>query len=211
MSGTTKLVANPDLAYLARLIEKSALMSMNAHALGTIVTFDMTHRKAKVSLNYKKVLNGTPVEYPVLAGCPAIVLGGGKGQITFPISAGDSCLIFFNDVSMDKWIATGNLGTVPDSQRLHSFSDAIVLVGLNSFPQAALLEYFADGSQWKYDTTAIELTDKIKLYNAATDLKTVLNSLIDQIAAITVPALGSPPSNAASILAIKTTLAGLLK
>jgi hypothetical protein len=134
-------------------------------------------------------------------------LSGGGGNLTFPIEAGDTCLIFFNDVNMDTWIASGNAGAPPLDARLHSFSDAIVLVGLRAFPQA-LANYFTTGVRLHFEGTKIELTNKIKLANDATDLKTLLDGLIDLIAAAQVG--GVPLSNAAAISAYKTTVGTLL-
>lgn len=172
----TKLVAKPDLAFLADLIRQAALMATNCHALGQISSFNSAKQSAQVSINYTRLVNGNPVAYPVLVDCPVIVLGGGAGHLTFPIAAGDSCLVLFNDVNMTTWIATGNTGAQPANGRLHSFSDAIVLVGISAFPQA-LSGYFADGVELYNEDTSIQLSDKVRIENAATDIKTVLESL----------------------------------
>lgn len=220
---TTKLVAEPDLNLWGQILVRQLLLTMNCHALGTITAFDATNQSAQVKLNYKRIVNGEPRDYPPLTDCPVVILGGGGGAITFPIAAGDSCLVFFNDVNMDTWISSANTGAAPADARLHSFSDAIVLVGVNSFPQA-LASYFTDGIRIAFGKSKIELTDTIKLANDMTDLKTLINGLIDLIAAITVlpgtftaPSGGGPvtgvsgaPVNASTITAYKTQIGELL-
>lgn len=211
---TSKLVAEPNLAFFGSLLVRQALLTMNCHALGTVKAFNSVNQSAQVSINYKRVVNGTPTDYPALVDCPVVILGGGAGHLTFPIAAGDSCLVFFNDVNMDTWVSSGNQGSPPENGRLHSFSDAIILVGLSAFPQA-LADYFTTGIRLSFGSSKIELTSTLKLANAVTDLKAVIDGLIDLIAAITVTpgtlaGPSSPPLNAAAISAYKTTVAGLL-
>ncbi len=220
MTITNKVTSDIDLASYMMFIKQNILSSINSHHLGTIQSFDPSNQSANVSLNYKKVFNGNIVEYGVLVDCPCIVMGGGGGYVSFPISIGDECLVLFNDVDMDHWIANGQMD-VPDTTRLHSFSDAIVLVGLRSFARPID----------DYDSSNVILHAKgsrlISLENEVTNLKTVLNGLIDAIdvylttGIVNIPVTGTPgnPSvgtatfaaGQAAFDAYKTTIAGLLK
>lgn len=160
MSQTSKLVTQPDLSTFGQLLVRQALQLMNCHALGQITEFDPTTQKASVTLNYKRVVNGIPKDYPVLAECPCVILQGGGGRLTFPIEAGDSALIFFNDVNMDSWVTTGSTGAPPADPRSHSYADAIALVGLNAFPQA-LTDYFTDGVELALGDGKLQFTDSL--------------------------------------------------
>ena len=103
------------------------------------------------------LLNGEIKEYPLLLDCPCIVLAGGQGALTMPISAGDSCLVLFNDCDMDNWYSSGQT-MPPRTDRLHDFSDAVALVGLRN-KQNQISGYFAQGTELKHGNSSIKLRD----------------------------------------------------
>lgn len=215
----SELVVQPDLAFLVKQVIRIALSQTNAHAIGVIQSVDFSKRSATATLVYKQIVNGAPKDYPVLVDCPLLIAQGGGGQLTFPIAANNTCFVFFNDVNMSRFIASGNQGAQPIDTRAHAFADALIFVGLDDFVSAQNKDYFEDGVELSFadesGSSALQLTDTIKLQNAVTDLKTVVDGLIDLIAAITVtcPPTGGPssvPINAASIEGYKTTVAGLL-
>lgn len=208
MSNNNQLINDPDLAFLAQQIINATLLQLNSHAIGTVQSFDTAKQTAKVNLVYKKIVNGSPVTYAPLVDCPVIFSQGGGGRLTFPIEPGDTCFVFFNDVNMSKFVASGSLGAVPLDTRSHAFSDALIFVGLNSIPMA-LEDFFTDGVELAFSGTKIQLDDKVKIMNDATDLKAVINGLIDILAATT--AGGFPLSSAAALTAYKTTVGSLLK
>jgi hypothetical protein len=131
----------PTLADLLNLLKKEIFIDMNCHHLATIQSFNSTNQTATATMNYTKTvfqLDPTtglyqPVQqdYPLMVDMPVIVLGGGQGNLTFPIAAGDQCVVLFNDRSIDNWFQSGQKGPVASSL-FHCFSDGLVLVGLNS-------------------------------------------------------------------------------
>jgi hypothetical protein len=130
----------PELKDLLALHKKDIFLSMNCHAIATIQSFDPTKQTASATVNYKKtyfkpdtagVYRPVLVDYPQLIDCPVIFLGGGGSVLTFPVAAGDECLVMFNDRDMDKWFQGASSSAVA-TPRLHSFSDAIIMVGLRS-------------------------------------------------------------------------------
>lgn len=214
-----KQLIDPDLKTLLDLHKRDIFFSLNCHAIGIIQKFDATTQTARVSLNYLRRLDdGSTDDFGFLIDCPVIVLNGGKAALTMPIVQGDQCLVLFNDRDMDAWFKTGTV-TIPTTQRCHSMTDAIVLVGLN--PQSDLIE--------NYDTSRVVLrNDKamvgvgpslIKISNDQYTLKSLIKeltdeikSLITQVAAITVTCASpgspsTPPINAAAITAISTQIA----
>lgn len=136
------LVPNdPSLKDLLDLLKKDVFLSLSCHHIGTVQSFDPIRQLCSATINYKKsYFQPDPVtgnyvavlvDYPILLDCPAVVMGGGNGALTFPISKGDECLILFNDRDLDKWLQGSNTSAVA-TPRTHSFSDGLILVGVRS-------------------------------------------------------------------------------
>jgi hypothetical protein len=223
----------PHLIDLLNLFKKQIFLDFNSHHLGTIQSFNALTQTASASINYPKtffnfntttgVYETTVQNYSVITEAPVIILGGGEGAITFPIAAGDECLIFFNDRDLDNWFV-GGAGSPCATARLHSFSDALILVGISSLANVYL----------NYDTTRVVLRNgvtgttlvgvsatQIKIANATTTLNTLLQSLITDLTnlctaleSLTVICAApgdasSPPVNVAAITAVATSLTSL--
>jgi hypothetical protein len=182
--------------------------SINCVQIGTIKSYNASLNTAEISVNFKTQLaDGRIFDGPVLADCPVFVLSGGGAFINMPIVAGDTCIVLFNDRDIDTWWFSGQV-YVPNSPRAHSFSDGIALVGIRPLTNPLGL-----------DASAMAINAGVHLLqvkNSAKSLLTILNSLIDLIAAITVTcaAPGNPssiPVNNVAITAIKAQLALLLE
>lgn len=136
-----QLPANPDLSDAFDVLKKNILLNFNAHHIGTVQKIDFTRQVANATINYKrtfsmqdpvtKIYSNVLKDYPILQDCPLIILGGGDTSQTFPYKQGDECMVLFNDRDMDAWFAGGG-NTTLNTSRLHSFSDAVILVGLRS-------------------------------------------------------------------------------
>ncbi|MDY4387905.1 Gp138 family membrane-puncturing spike protein [Pectobacterium aroidearum] len=68
---------------------------------------------------------------PLLVDVPVVFPHGGGCTLTFPVSPGDECLIIFADRCIDFWWQSGGIQE-PVSDRMHSLSDAFVIVGPQS-------------------------------------------------------------------------------
>lgn len=136
-------IETTDLLYLLDLVKGEVKAEINCHAIGTIQTFDPSSMTCSVQLNYQKTLrkrnasSAAPntytdviIPYPVLIRVPIIVLGGGGSSLTFPIAAGDNCLVLFCDRDIDGWLESGQTTNPPFTGRMHDLSDAVVIVGL---------------------------------------------------------------------------------
>lgn len=92
--------------------------------------YKLTQRNPDGSFGTKKM--------PVLLDCPIAWQGGGGMTLTFPIKAGDECLVIFASRCIDPWWAQGvdAQGNVPDTPdiRLHDLSDGFAMVGVRSKP-----------------------------------------------------------------------------
>ena len=204
-------VANPGLKDLLNAHKTDILQSMNCHAIGTIqtvtrvettgllvasaaVSYTKTYFVRQSDGTYKTVLGN----YPTLVDCPIIAMGGGATMLSMPVQPGDPCLILFNDRDMNNWYSNPS-ATTPGPvalPSLHSFSDAIVLVGFHNKellydPAHALL---TNGYAEVGVPTTIEGIDsgKVRIANQTYTLYNILSALITAIENITVSP-GSPP------------------
>lgn len=178
------------LASLLELQEKGTSRKINCHQVGEIVSFNPETQTAEVKVKMSFLLNGEIKEYPLLLDCPCIILAGGQGSVTFPIQAGDSCLVLFNDRDMDNWYAGGQT-MPPRTDRLHDFSDAIALVGLRN-KQNQISGYFAQGTEIKYAGSTIKLengkvtvtngTSTVEMNGAAVTVTSANISLVGNVA-----------------------------
>lgn len=243
MTGPTqqlnKIPADPQLKDLLDLFKKDIFLSLNCHAVGTIKSFDALKQSASITINYNRTfftatqnqtLTPQYKDYPPLLDVPLINLFGGPAGLTLPIAAGDTCLIFFNDRSLDNWLQSGQSGPVANSM-LHAFTDAIALVGLRSF-NMALAAYDTQRALLYNGQTKVGVgASKVLVTNAALislgssldTLLTQLNSLMTQLQAgfnTPTPAPGTPVNAAVataigviqtSVATVKTNLQGLLE
>ena len=68
------------------------------------------------------------VFYPLILDAPVIFPRGGGCTLTFPISAGDECLVIFADRCIDFWWQNGGVQN-GSRGRMHDYSDAFVIPG----------------------------------------------------------------------------------
>ncbi len=73
------------------------------------------------------------VEIPVLLDCPVVFPSGGGCTLTFPIQAGDECLIVLASRCIDGWWSLGDVR--PQAEfRMHDLSDGFAIPGPKSIP-----------------------------------------------------------------------------
>lgn len=70
-------------------------------------------------------------DLPLLVDVPVIFPRGGGCTLTFPIKAGDECLLIFSDRCIDFWWQNGGVQE-PVDPRQHDLSDAFAIVGPQS-------------------------------------------------------------------------------
>jgi hypothetical protein len=184
---------DPQLIDLLKLLKKDIMLNLNCHAIAQIEKFDKDKQTCSATIKYKKTFfekdqagNDTVVlkDYPILLDVPVIVLGGSTAHLTFPIASGDECLILFNDRSIDSWLASGQVGPV-SSSRLHSFSDGIALVGLNSLANS-IQNYDGTRAVLRNDKAMIGVgPNLIRIANDQYNLNQLLQSLMMDLQSLT--------------------------
>lgn len=75
--------------------------------------------------------NQSTSDYPLLLDVPVIFPRGGGVTLTFPVKAGDECLVIFADRCIDFWWQSGGVQEPVDT-RQHDLSDAFAIVGPQS-------------------------------------------------------------------------------
>lgn len=158
----------PEQAQLQDLLnyyKKLIKLEINCHHIATITEFNPTTQTAQATINYTKTFlrvdevgdtSITPSNYAQLIDCPVICLGGGSGALTFPIQAGDECLVLFNDRDFDNWF-NGASNAAPQTPRSHAFADAVILVGIRSLTNVV--------TTYDDDATTVRLgNNKIRIY-----------------------------------------------
>lgn len=217
---------DPSLTDALNLLKKDILLSLFAHHIGTIQTFNAEKQTCTASINYTKTYfkyapatgayNPYQVTYPLIADCPVIFLGGGSGSLTFPVSQGDECILLFNDRDIDNWFQGGS-GAPVSTPRLHSISDAIALVGVRSL--ANVLDGFDTSSVvLQNGTTKVSIGESlITLANATTTLNTLLQNLISALESLKIDVAGVGLSqgtvdatSVAALSSIASQIGGLL-
>lgn len=220
-----KIASEPSLKDLLDLHKKDVMLSMSCHAIATIRSFDKETQRATATVNYKKTFyqqnskglyNRVLVDYPLLVDCPVIVLGGGGCSLTFPILPGNECVVLFNDRDIDNWFR-GGASEAPATERLHSFSDGIIIVGIRSLEN--VIDDYDDtrGTLRNGDTVVAVGESLVKIANSVTTLNTLLQSLVSTIKGLsTIPCVsGSPvtlsPATIAALTSVATQIEGLLE
>jgi hypothetical protein len=200
------------------------LLATNCHQLGTIQSFDASTQTASATIDYPKTINvfdevsGNTIQkvvtYPPLADCPVRFAFGSKGGFTEPVKKGDKCMILFNDRDMDLWF-TGVVGKPVNSNRLHHFSDALILVGFN--PKTLAIQNFDNTRPMIRDfsgQTIIGLSadgSRVNIENSAQNLGTILQSLISHIQALTIVGSSVSPASVALLAQDAANLEALLE
>ena len=179
-------LTEPQLSDLLDLWKKDTFLSLMCHGVATITAFDPTTQTATATMNYAKTFlvkqadgsyAGQLRPYPPLSGCPVIFLGGVESYLTFPDVVGVECQVLFNDRDLDNWFT--NNGQSLSSSRLHSFSDATLLVGMRS-KKNVIANFDTDRILLKKGNAVVGVGMNNELVKIANELYT-LNGLLQQL------------------------------
>lgn len=122
---------------------EAALVDAHTSGPGRIKSFDAANQTAVVEPAIEKFFRGQGFKpLPPLMDVPVQFPRGGGFVLTFPVAAGDECLLVFAERAIDHWHelgaeAGGQFKSRPPSDyRMHSLSDAFAIVGVSSVPHA---------------------------------------------------------------------------
>jgi hypothetical protein len=108
---------------------------------------------------------------PVLTDCPVVFPSGGGFILSFPIKAGDNCLVVFAERCIDGWWQNGGVSRQVE-KRMHDLSDGFVLVGC--FAQTGIPSI----TQNKTSLKALDGSAEVIMDNDTLDMKIGENSTI---------------------------------
>ncbi len=183
---------NYNLRDLCDLVKRELLLEMNCHALAKVTSFDATRQTVTCQILYgQQYYQRDPrsgkystvlVQYPLVIDCPVVVLGGGGAALTFPILAGDECLLMFNDRDIENWYA-GTAGGAVATDRTHSIADGFALIGVRSKLKSitgydtrrAALTFW---SEFGVKQARVAVRERIVLANQTVDFKTQFDLLM---------------------------------
>jgi len=129
--------------------------------------------KAKLT-NYDGTVN--LVDYPLLVDVPVQFPSAGGVTMTFPVKAGDECLVIFADRCIDFWWQNGGIQETIDPRK-HHLADGIAILGIKSIPHV-IPNISADSMQIRSDdgTSFIELNPTSKDINIKTPSNFSINA-----------------------------------
>ncbi|MER1496684.1 phage baseplate protein [Enterobacter cloacae] len=97
----------------------------------TVTCVVMIAVKTSTPAPFESPESSQSVDYPLLVDVPVVFPRGGGVTLTFPIKAGDECLVVFSSRCIDFWWQNGDVQERADN-RLHDLSDAFVIPGPQS-------------------------------------------------------------------------------
>ncbi|MBQ0604396.1 phage baseplate protein [Klebsiella oxytoca] len=117
-------------------LAQAIMSAMRVSIPGIIKSFDPDAVTAVVQPAIKGVEHDesgaeVSVSLPLLVDVPVVFPRGGGCTLTFPVTAGDECLVIFADRCIDFWWQSGGIQEPVDG-RMHDLSDAFCIVGPQS-------------------------------------------------------------------------------
>lgn len=201
---------------------RSALLETHTALPGRIESFDPATQRATVVPELRRQArfdDGEEIEVSIapIPEVPVLFPRAGGVSITFPVAAGDKCLLVFAERDISAWLESGIEGLPPDARR-HSYSDAVAILGLSPAtgaldpaPSTSELVIRSDDGATSIEVgpagisitsdgpVSIDAGGAISITRDVNELLTILATALDAIATSTVS--GSPLSNAATIAA----------
>jgi len=125
-----------DLEEALRLALRAERATIWTTLPGVVVSFDPDAVTAVVQPTIQGVVTKSDgsaggVNLPQLLDVPVVFPRGGGVTLTFPVAAGDECLVHFSARCIDGWWQSGGV-QLPMDTRMHDLSDAFCVVGPQS-------------------------------------------------------------------------------
>lgn len=150
---------------------------------------------AKMTVSVQPTVTGTArnpdgstreIQMPVLLDCPVLWQGGGGVSLTFPVQAGDECLVVFASRCIDAWWQLGGVRGQAEF-RMHDLSDGFALVGVRSLPRAYAVSTTAAQLRSDDGSAVIEVNPTSHAINITSTAP--VNVTSSQSANVTAPAI----------------------
>ncbi len=143
---------------------RAARMDIHTALPGIIQAFDAARMTCSVQIAIRGAIvqpsgQAQAVDLPLLVDCPVVFPGGGGYVLTYPLKAGDECLVVFSERCIDAWWQSGGVQAAAE-YRLHDLSDGFVIPGPRSQPHVVTGSVDMIGAEFRRDdgTVRIKLT-----------------------------------------------------
>ncbi|WP_432321922.1 Gp138 family membrane-puncturing spike protein [Yersinia enterocolitica] len=120
-----------ELAETLRTLQSSVSSQLRVSMPGIVQSFDADNVTCDIQIGIKGESGGESTNLSVLTSVPVVFPRGGGVTMTFPIKAGDECLLVFGDRCIDFWHQSGDIQETVD-ERQHDLSDAFAIIGPQS-------------------------------------------------------------------------------
>ncbi|WP_145525336.1 Gp138 family membrane-puncturing spike protein, partial [Yersinia rohdei] len=120
-----------ELAETLRTLQSSVSSQLRVSMPGIVQSFNADSVTCDIQIGIKGESGGESINLSVLTNVPVIFPRGGGVTMTFPIKAGDECLLVFGDRCIDFWHQSGEIQETVD-ERQHDLSDAFAIIGPQS-------------------------------------------------------------------------------
>lgn len=141
----------------------AARMDMHTAMPGIIQSFDPMRMTCSVQPAIRGAIvapsgRAEAVDLPLLVDCPVVFPGGGGYILTYPLKAGDECLVVFSERCIDAWWQSGGVQAAAE-YRLQDLSDGFVIPGARSQPHVITGGVGMTGAELRTDsgTTVLRL------------------------------------------------------
>lgn len=167
-------IVSPSISDMLDATKRQTSASMNCVQIGTIQSFDPATQLASIKLSMLQVVDvmedgtKTYAEYPLIQECPVVTLFGGVDFLSMPITAGDNCIVLFNDREIDNWVYFGD-GRSATVEKLHDLNNAIALVGIRPLTNS-IGNYLANGIRLSHGNGESQMDLKDGLIDTIADL-----------------------------------------
>lgn len=111
----------------------TALSNTHTVVVAKVTKVDTKTINCKPAIN--RLVNNEEIELPEFAEVPPIFLQGGGSYLAHPIAVGDYCLLLISERCFDRWY-NGEDNKRPLELRMHDYSDAFAIVGVNPISTA---------------------------------------------------------------------------
>lgn len=141
------------------------------------------------------------IDLPVLTHVPVIFPNGGGFSLTFPIRAGDECLVIFASRCIDGWWYSGGYQNKQLDIRMHDLSDGFALVGARS--QTNLLTGVStDSTELRSDAGTTKVAVKEGHITMTSPVEVVINSPLLKVSGDILDNYGTNVRTAAGMRAV---------
>lgn len=115
-----------------RTFIRSELVDVHTSMPGIVKSFDASKQTAVVQPAIRRLFVGKGfINLPQCLDVPVLFPRAGNFVITFPVAAGDECLLTFGERAIDFWWDRGGTQE-PTEPRMHDLSDAFAHLGCSS-------------------------------------------------------------------------------